>query len=220
MTYPVPPRLTDADIALFESHLQRGNGPIQDFEMLDGFFAALVTGPEFVSPIDFLPALLGAPGEDGAVPMPNWDEAQEFLEQVQNHWNRLVTTFMAGEPWGLWLRDHEGPTAGRRWAEGFMLGMDQEEGWGDLARRKEHGPLFLAVMTLADEESLDPELRPALLTPADRDAMLGAICEGLPLLYAATRPGAVGPPARRQRVKKAAKAKPAPRPKRRPPRKS
>jgi len=207
--FPQPPRLTDEDIALFESHLARGNGPIRDFEMLDGFFAALVTGPEFVSPITFLPALLGDPDEDGALPLPNWDETQEFLEQIQNHWNRQVTTFMAGEPWGLWLRDPEGPAAGRRWAEGFLLGVDQEDGWDRLARRLEHGHLFMAVMSLANEESPDPELRPGPISPADRDAMLGSISHGLPKLYAATRPGAVDRPSmRRAGVRKATAAKP------------
>lgn len=192
MTFPIPPRLTDADIALVESYLAKGGSPIQDFEMLDGFFAALVTGPEVVNPIGFLPTLIGA--DDPAIEpvIADLAEAQRLLEQVQNHWNRQVTTFMAGEPWGLWLREAEGPHQGRQWAEGFLIGMDQVDGWDRLTRRPEHGPLFYSVMTLANEASDDPELRPPPITPDAREAMLGAISYGLPELYAATRPGATG----------------------------
>jgi uncharacterized protein len=199
MRFPRPPILAQDDIATVEFYLRRSSGPIADFEMLDGFFAALVIGPNLFSPFQFLPLLLGVSEDQGLAAMPDLAEAQDLLEQIQKHWNRLVTTFMEGEPLGLWLRDPEGPQGGRRWARGFMVAMDLDPDWDRLVRRRRHAPLFRAVLALAYEDVDDEALRMPPVSPAERQDLIGNIAVGLPELYAANRPGAVAPAPGRSR---------------------
>ena len=194
MTFPRPTRLTPREIALVESHLIGGRGAVQNFEMLDGFFAALVTGPELVMPSRYLPLLLGDPDDPEVVPIANLKEAQRFLDLLMRHWNLQVTTFMAGEPWSLWLTSLDGDRTGQAWAKGFEIGAEMLAGWDRVTRGDTHVDLLGSVTWLANEDSPDPKLRPPAFAAGDREAMLGAIARGLPLLYAATRPGAGQPP--------------------------
>ncbi len=80
-------------------------------------------------------------------------------------------------------------------------------------RDKTHENLLGSVLWLANEDSPDPERRSRPFTPQQREDMLGAIADGLPLLYAATRPGAV--PRRPRPPGTRARTKPKPKPRRR-----
>jgi uncharacterized protein len=206
---PIPPHasLTADEIALVERQLVRARGPLRDFEMLDGFFAALVAGPELIMPSRYLPLLLGDP-EDLAGKPANLDEAQHFLDLVMRHWNSMVHAFIEGRPWRLHLNPANSRRKGQAWAQGFDTGAGMLTGWDRLSRVKSHRDLLGSVVWLANDGAPDHDRRSPPFTPELREDMLGAIASGLPLLYAATRPGATAGPARRPRTPARRKPKP------------
>ena len=54
---PQPP-LTDAEVDRLDEILKRfGNKRAMNLEMLDGFFAALISGPDNVPPSEYLPEI-------------------------------------------------------------------------------------------------------------------------------------------------------------------
>jgi uncharacterized protein len=214
MPIPPPAPLTNREIAVVERQLVRGRSPLRNFEMLDGFFAALVTGPELLMPSEYLPLVLGDP-EDAEVERPtDMEEVQRFLDLIMRHWNLMVETFMAGRPWQLHLSATKGGRKGQLWAQGFEAGAGMLSGWDQLTRQKSHQDLLGSVIWLANEGAADRARRSPPFTPELREDMLGAIAGGLPLLYAATRPGATPrrPPAPGRRARS---TKPKPKPRRR-----
>lgn len=206
----VPPSmpLSAHDIAQVERYLRRGRGPLRDFEMLDGFFACLVAGPELLMPSQYLPLLLGDP-DDPAVEVPgDVDEMQRFLDLVMRHWNTMVATFMAGHPWRLHLDPANERRRGQAWAQGFEIAAQMVTGWDRLTHEKAHRDLLGSVIWLANEGAVGQgRSRSQPFTPALRNDMLGAIAEGLPLMYADTRPGAMAPAPPRRRAPRKAKSK-------------
>jgi uncharacterized protein len=54
-----PQPLTDAEFGRLAEVLQRCGGHAMNVEMLDGFLAALICGPETVLPSEYLPKIWG-----------------------------------------------------------------------------------------------------------------------------------------------------------------
>ncbi len=54
ITPPTDAPLTRTERRRLDKVLARAAGPVPGFEALDGLFAALLTGPELVTPIDVL----------------------------------------------------------------------------------------------------------------------------------------------------------------------
>ncbi|MFO7541815.1 MAG: UPF0149 family protein [Thiobacillus sp.] len=116
--------------AVYADDLQKDEG-VLDISELDGFFTALVSGPEVVLPSRWLPAVWG----DYA---PEWKNQQEFetvFSLLIRHMNGIAVTLMEQpadfEP--LFLeRDVEGKTYTivDEWCEGYVRGMKlAEEAW-------------------------------------------------------------------------------------------
>lgn len=80
-----PDDLERLEAILWQHAVPRGGMPL---EMLDGFFSALVCGPEMVMPSEYHSLVWGeAEGE------PAWDTAAEAVEAfglLQNYWNHIV----------------------------------------------------------------------------------------------------------------------------------
>lgn len=199
-----PPRLTPQQIDEIESVLAASDSDIQDFEMLDGFIAALVTGPELLMPSQYLPELLGDPHRPHPA-LANLEAANQFLQSLMNHWNTQVSTFMAGQPWFPLVNEEERTAEG--WAQGFQLGASLQRGWEPLAGK--HADLLGSILWLAYDGNPEKPGKPP--SEAERKVMYLAIAEGLPLLYADTRPGA----AKSVRKKRSPRARP-----KRPPKKT
>src|SRR5665811_1598384 len=82
--------LTDACLDRLEEFLDQCNGgQAMNIEELDGFFAALIIGPEVVSPSEYLPEIFGGEMSDTAV-FKDLDEANEILGLLMLHWNTIV----------------------------------------------------------------------------------------------------------------------------------
>jgi uncharacterized protein len=109
-------------------------------EALDGFFAALIAGPEAVMPSEYYPEVFGGQSRN-ACEFGSLDEANELLWLMMRHWHTIAGTVNKDEVYvPLLLEDEDGAAHGNDWARGFMRGMGmRHDGWAELVNDEKHG---------------------------------------------------------------------------------
>jgi uncharacterized protein len=150
--------LTDAELDHLSEILGRfGDKRAMNLEQLDGFFVALICGPELVPPSKYLPMIWG----DRTV-FEDTSSAQEFLSLTMRHWNSIADTLNSGEIYlPLLLADENGISHANDWANGFLRGMEfGKEDWSLLLDDEYHGGSLIPIFALANENNPDPEMRP------------------------------------------------------------
>lgn len=189
-----PQSLTDDECDRLGSFLEK-HAAGRNLEWVDGYFAALICGPEFVMPSEGLDEILG---ED--VVFDSQDAAGEIVGLLMRHWNtvaaelqRTVAEQHVYLP--LLLEDDQGIARGNDWAKGFMRGVQTRPGsWRALIDSEEHGGLVIPVMMLAHEDDPDPQMRPPPITDDKREEIITHMIAGLTRIYRhfepARRPGA------------------------------
>ena len=159
--------LNDAELDRLGDLLEnRGGDKAMNLEQLDGFFAALVVGPETVMPSEYLPEVLG--GEMSNVAgFASHDEANEFFALMMRHWNTIADTLFKGDVHlPLLLEDEHGLASANDWANGFMRGMKMRSGgWSKLVNDEENGGCLIPMMMLAHEHDKNPKMRPGSISP-------------------------------------------------------
>jgi uncharacterized protein len=73
---------------------------------LDGFFAALIAGPETVMPSEYYSEVFGGEMSE-ACEFGSVAEANEILGLLMRHWNTIVGTLFNGEVYVPLLREEE-----------------------------------------------------------------------------------------------------------------
>jgi uncharacterized protein len=148
-------------------------------EQLDGFFAALIAGPETVMPSEYNREVFGGEMSE-AVEFSSLDEAQEILNLMMRHWNTIASTLYKGEihvP--LIFEDENGELHGNDWARGFMRGMHmRHEGWAELVNDEEHGGGLIPMMMLYHEHDEDPEMRTDPISAEQRERLIAGMAAG------------------------------------------
>ena len=92
-----PQPLTDAEFDKLADVLKRfGDKRAMNLEMLDGFFAALICGPDNVPPSEYLPEIWGGDMVNEAA-FPTKPILQEFISLVTRHWNATCDTLQSGD---------------------------------------------------------------------------------------------------------------------------
>jgi uncharacterized protein len=177
--------LTDAEFDRLGQFLKscRG-GKAMNLEELDGFFAALIAGPEVVMPSEYLPEAFG--GEMSEIcEFARLDEANEILGLMMRHWNTIAATLSEGEPYVPFLLEGEaGAANGNDWARGFMRGMGlRHEGWAELVDDEENGGCLIPMMMLCHEHDDDPEMRPEPISTEKREEVIVHMAAGLMVAY-------------------------------------
>src|SRR5271166_4314011 len=111
-------RLTDKEFDRLEELLLQSDGvEAMNLEELDGFFAALICGPEIVLPSEYLPEIWGFESGGGDVPFDDLEELQEFLDLLMRHWNSIASTLSSGEIFlPVLLEGDDGTTYANDWA--------------------------------------------------------------------------------------------------------
>lgn len=132
-------------------------------EKLDGFFAALHSGPEAIKPADCLPTILGAAFDDDAA-FTSPKVLEKFITQIMGHWLEIARTLEKGEDFYPWLdADEHGVVHGNAWADGFSEGMQiLYDDWTLLFDDATAAGALAPIMALAFEHHPDPEMRPFL----------------------------------------------------------
>lgn len=159
--------VTGAELGELEAFLLSASAPsgAMDLDMLDGFFAALASGPERLQPERWLPLVWGAE----AVSPPDFasiEEMQKILSLMVRY-KHLVETVLLLDPESylpLFRRCSFGDTLEERaavqnWARGFLVGIEPvRETWQPLfeedAEFSALAPLFL-LADIAEEGDID-----------------------------------------------------------------
>ncbi len=159
-------------------------GRAMGIEQLDGFFAALIAGPELVMPREYYPEVFGGEMTD-ACEFDSIGEANEVLGLLARHWNTIAGTLYKGEVYlPRLMEDEDGVARGNDWADGFMRGMGmRHNGWGQLINDDDHGNCILPVLTLYHEHDKDPKMRPKPIGPEQREKIIVHMAAGIVLAY-------------------------------------
>src|SRR5438105_875794 len=143
-------RLSDAELSRLGAFLNSCDRPdAMNLEEVDGFFAALIAGPEMVMPSEYLPEVFG--GEmDEACEFESIEQANEILNLLNRHWNTIAATLHKGEIYMPLLRqDEPGDLRRNDWASGFMRGMHmRHDGWTELMDDEDNARCIVPMMML------------------------------------------------------------------------
>jgi uncharacterized protein len=173
--------LTDAELDHLGDVLKNcKGGRAMNVEALDGFFAALIAGPEVVMPSEYYREVFGGEISD-TCEFASINEANEVLGLMMRHWNDIAGTLFKGEVYmPLLLEDKDGIVQGNDWARGFMRGMDmRSDGWAELVNDEEHGGCLIPMMMLCHEHDPNPEMRPEPISPEKREEVIVQMVAGL-----------------------------------------
>ncbi len=177
--------LTDAELDRLGDFLEScKGGKAMNVEQLDGFFAALIAGPEIVMPSEYNREIFGGEMSD-VCEFGSLHEANEILKLLMRHWNTIASTLFKDEVYmPLLLQDENGVAHGNAWAHGFMRGtLMRRNGWAELVEDEEHGGCMLPMMVLHYEHSEDPEMRPKPITPEKREEVIVHMAAGVLQAY-------------------------------------
>lgn len=152
-----------------------------NFEHIDGFFTALICGPEPVPPTEFLPYIFG--GE-----MPRFisnEQATEIMDILLEHWNFIAEALASGISYYPFLyADKEDKCSANDWADAFMLGVQlREAAWNDLLTQQSEDPLLHEIIELRNEITDLREGHGYTINSQDRDDMIGQIVAKLQLIF-------------------------------------
>ncbi len=118
-------------------------------EEVDGFFCALVAGPENVMPSEYLPVLWGTEEGNG----PHYDsleQAQYVFGLLMRHWNAIATDLGEGMCRPPVLLPGLPEERAQLWARGFLAGLDlRRDGWTALIGDEDGADLVVAIISLA-----------------------------------------------------------------------
>jgi uncharacterized protein len=173
--------LTDAEADRLGDFLVTCEGDrAMNIEELDGFFAALIAGPETVMPSEYYREVFGGEMSE-ACEFGSLEEANEILGLLMRHWNTIAGTLFKGDVYvPLLLEGEDGTAHGNDWARGFMRGTRmRHDGWAGLIEDEAHGGCILPMMMLFHEHDDDPEMRPETITPEKRETVIVHMAAGL-----------------------------------------
>jgi len=181
-------RLSDEEFDRLQELLFRSNGEgAMNLEELDGFFAALICGPEIVLPSEYLPQICGLESSDADFDFENLEELDEFLDLLMRHWNNIAHTLSSGEIFLPFLQENDdGIVYANDWAWGFMQGVEmRHEAWLELFNDEEHAGPLVPILALFHEHDPDPEMRPYKepVSAELRDELIVGAAAAVTILY-------------------------------------
>ena len=179
-------RLTDKELDRVAEILGRLRGEDgMSLEMVDGFFTALICGPDLVMPSEYLEEILG--GDLNETVFPGLSQLNEFLNLLMRHWNAIIDNLRSGEVFvPLLEQDDQGVEHANDWAKGFLRGMIlRKESWKELLDDEDHGGALVPIFALANEHHPDPKMRPYKepITTERRDQLIAALVAGVMMIY-------------------------------------
>lgn len=180
-TLPQPQPLTDPELDRLNDFLRQcKGGKAMNLEELDGFFAALIAGPDMVMPSEYYPHIFGGTLEETCA-FDSLDQVNAILGLLSRHWNTIAGTLYADDAYlPLVLEDDKGVARANDWAHGFMRGVElRREEWADLINSDDHGGSILPMMMLEHEHDPDPDMRPNPIGPEQREEIILHMATGL-----------------------------------------
>jgi uncharacterized protein len=173
--------LTEAEMDHLGQFLKNcKGGKAMNIEEVDGFFSALIAGPEIVMPSEYLPELFGSETPETHA-FSTLAEANEILALMMRHWNHIAGTLSKSVMYlPLLLEDENGVEHGNDWARGFIRGTRlRHDGWAELLSDDDHGGCMIPVLMLYHEHDEDPAMRPKRIGPEQREKVIESMAAGL-----------------------------------------
>ncbi len=155
-----------------------------NLEMLDGYFAALISSPDTVGPSRYFPHVLGEEHVFDTA-----EQATAIISLMMRHWNtiafKLLETLEKDNVYlPVLLENEDGIAYGNDWAKGFMCAVQSGSSiWSDLIDDEERGGALVPIMMLAHEHDPDPKMRPDPIPPEKREKILQMMTAGLAEIY-------------------------------------
>lgn len=132
-------------------------------------------------PSEYLPVVWGGelPEENAFASL---EEANATLLLVMRHWNSIITELESDGVYGSLIDDaDERGVAGRRWARGFMRGVElRKSGWTELFQDDNEGQL-LSIPLVAGE--IDPQWPTEPLSEEKREQLITWMAAGVARSY-------------------------------------
>ncbi len=177
--------LTEGELSELEGYLGSEALPeaCMDLEMLDGFLAAVVVGPEPIAPSEWLPLALGFLDEGDEEPeFRDEREGERILQLIMRYYNSIAIVLQEVPesyaplfyevPEELDEDDEDDVPVGMLWAEGFLAGVAmRQDDWQPLVDDEEATELTMPILALAAPED-DPELGSVARDPEARRQLI------------------------------------------------
>ncbi|TCW29827.1 UPF0149 family protein [Gulbenkiania mobilis] len=185
--------LSDADYTRLGQQLKHFETQgAMSLERLDGFFAALVAGPEPLRPQECLSFILGEAFDDEKA-FSSMKALEQFVDLLSRHWMEIAQALTVEGSYAPWLdSDGSGEMSGVAWAEGFVQGMTLlNEDWALLFESETGQELLYPILLLGlEKEAVTEGLQGAEAPPVPRQELLGALgpsVEGIQRFFIAER---------------------------------
>jgi uncharacterized protein len=205
--------LNEDEIEVLGNFLLNANdGNAMTIDELDGFFCALICGPEVVLPSEYMSAIWRGKTDLSGI-FASAEEANHFLSLMMRLWNTIAGTLSAGEPYKVLIFDDDldGVGSATRWAVGFQEGIAlRADGWKPLIQDNKLSMLLMPVIELAGDDGPVPGTVPVKIEESLKEILLFALMASIPAIYAYMRKGSARKrPARKKSARKKAANKPA-----------
>ncbi|MBX6393000.1 MAG: UPF0149 family protein [Burkholderiales bacterium] len=157
-------------------------------EMVDGYFAAIIAGPEHPPASEYLPRVYGFEPGDETPPFEDAEKSARIAELLQRHWRTMAAQlFRLLEKDEVYVpimaEDEEGNALGNEWAAGFLIGTElRPHAWQELYEDDSRDGLLAPMLQLAHEHDPDPERRTPPISPQRRAALLDEMAWNVTLI--------------------------------------
>lgn len=204
---PLDRPLKNSEIEKLGNFLLAANdGNAMTIDELDGFFCALICGPELVPPSEYLPAIFRGEQDSGRV-FESRKQVEWFLSVTMRLWNTIAATLLAGEPYKALIFDDEldDVASATRWAVGFEEGMSFcPDSWMPLIDDIDATALLMPILILAGEDGPVPGTVPVQIPDGMEEMLLFGLMASIPAIDAYMR---TEPNRRKAKTKKGAAKK-------------
>ena len=189
--------LSDAELDELESFLASDAVPedCMDLEMLDGFLAAIVSGPESIQPSEWLPQVWSDGGRSTTPAYGNSEQAQQIMTLILRHMVGIQRT-LAESPTRfrplLYLPEEKKPgqkpaerqpPEGTAWCEGFMAGVKlRDDEWQPLYDAQDARDWIFPIEALAFGDQ-DPEFAEWIYDREKRASLVEELAVAAVLIY-------------------------------------
>lgn len=177
--------LSDAEFDQLADFLDSLPSPeAMNIERLDGFFCALIVGPDVVMLSEYLPFVIGETEESGPA-FDTMEQAETIMGLLTRYWNTIVQILLNDEVYlPLILGDENGVPRGNDWAKGFMDGVViRLSSWQPFLDDEDHAVAIVPMMALAHENDADVESSFEPLLREDREQILHMMAAGITDIY-------------------------------------
>ena len=185
--------LSDAELDELENFLASDAVPedCMDLEMLDGFLASIVSGPEPIQPSEWLPQVWSDGGLSTTPAYGNSEQAQTIMALILRHMVGIQRT-LAESPTRfkplLYLpeekkSDDKQPLEGTAWCEGYMAGIKlRDEAWQPLYDAEDARDWVFPIEALAFGEQ-EPEFAEWIDDKEKRDSLVEELAVASVLIF-------------------------------------